>query len=99
MIRPMQPASSGFEKIVANSVRKAPAAEGPLLAWALACGHKVSARTRAVSFADGILQVEVPDLGWRKELQALAPRYVAQINRYVLEPVTRIEFVVKAPRR
>ena len=99
MTRPMQPAGAAFEKIVANSVRKAPAGQGPLLAWTLACGHKVSERTRAVSFADGVLQVEVPDIGWRKELQTLAPRYVAEINRYVAETVSRIEFVVKAPSR
>ena len=95
MIRPIQSAGASFEKIVVSSIRKAPAGQGPLIAWALACGHKVSERTRAVTFADGVLQVEVPDLGWRKELQALAPRYVAEINRYVAETVQRIEFVVK----
>ena len=98
MIRPMHSASAAFEKIVASSVRKAPAGQGPLIAWPLACGHKVSQRTHAASFADGILQVEVPDLGWRKELQSLAPRYVAEINRYVSETVNRIEFVVKPSR-
>ena len=98
MIRPMQPAAAAFERIVANSVRKAPSGQGPLIAWSLACGHKVSERNQAVSFAEGILHVEVPDLGWRKELQALAPRYVAEINRYVAETVKRIEFVVKPSR-
>jgi hypothetical protein len=98
MIRPMQYAGAAFDKIVAGSVRKAPAGQGPLIAWALACGHKVSERTHAASFADGILLVEVPDPGWRKELQALAPRYVAGINRYVAETVKRIEFVVKPSR-
>jgi hypothetical protein len=38
--------------------------------------------------------VEVPDWGWRAELQALAPQYLAVINRYVAESVKRIEFVV-----
>ena len=98
MIRPMQSAGDALEKIVAGSVRKAPAGQGPLIAWALACGHKVSARTHATNFADGVLQVEVPDLGWRKELQALAPRYVAEINRYVTDTVKRIDFVVKPSR-
>lgn len=98
MIRPMQSAGDALEKIVACSVRKAPTGQGPLIAWSLACGHKVSARTLAVHFADGVLQVEVPDLGWRKELQALAPRYVAEINRYVTDTVKRIDFVVKPSR-
>jgi len=38
--------------------------------------------------------VEVPDWGWRAELQALAPQYLAVINRYVAESVRRIEFVI-----
>jgi len=38
--------------------------------------------------------VQVPDAGWRTELKALAPQYLAIINRYLAESVTRIEFVV-----
>jgi Dna[CI] antecedent, DciA len=93
----MQPASAGLEKVVADSLRRVSADEAPVLAWPLACGHKVAERTRAVSWANGVLRVEVPDLGWRSELQALAPRYVAAINRYVSQSVKRIEFVVSAP--
>jgi hypothetical protein len=90
----MQPAGAGLDKVVARSLRKAPADQVPLLAWPLACGSAVAARTRALEFADGVLRVEVPDAGWRKELQALASRYVAALNRYGTESVTRIEFVV-----
>jgi hypothetical protein len=90
----MLSATAGLEKVVARSLRKAPAGEAPLLAWPLACGSAVAARTRAVEFHDGVIQVEVPDAGWRRELQALAPRYVAQINRYVADIVRRVEFVI-----
>jgi Dna[CI] antecedent, DciA len=90
----MEQVGAGLEKIVVGSLRRSPAGEGPLLAWALACGHAVAARTRAVDFAQGILRVEVPDVGWRAELQALAPQYLAVINRYVAESVKRIEFVI-----
>jgi predicted nucleic acid-binding Zn ribbon protein len=90
----MQPAGTGLEKVVARSLRKAPAGQAPLLAWQLACGSAVAERTRALDFANGILRVEVPDPGWRRELQALAARYVAIVNRYVAEDVTRIDFVV-----
>jgi hypothetical protein len=96
MTRPMQSAAAEFDKIVASSVRKAPAGQGPLIAWELACGRKVSERTRALSFAEGVLRVEVPDQGWRTELKTLAPRYVAAINRYSAEAVERIDFVLKA---
>jgi len=94
MIRTMEQAGAALERIVAGSLRRAPAGQGPVLAWSLACGHAVAVRTRAVEFAEGVLRVEVPDWGWRAELQALAPQYLAVINRYVAESVRRIEFVV-----
>jgi len=94
MVRAMEQVGAGLEKIVAGSLRRAPAGQGPVLAWALACGHAVAARTRALDFAQGILRVEVPDWGWRAELRALAPQYLAVINRYVAESVKRIEFVL-----
>jgi len=90
----MQPASGELKKVVEKSLRKAPADQVPLLAWPLACGSAVAARTRALDFADGILRVEVPDAGWRKELQALAPRYLVTLNQYGAETVMRIEFVI-----
>ena len=91
----MEHASVGLERIVASSLRRAPSGEGPFLAWPLACGQAVAARTTALEFADGVLRVQVPDAGWRAELQALAPQYLAVINRYVAESVKKVEFVVK----
>ncbi len=79
---------------MARSLRKAPAGQAPLLAWPIACGSAVAARTRALDFTNGILRVEVSDPGWRRELQALAARYVAIVNRYVVEDVARIDFVI-----
>src|ERR1700694_2683458 len=94
MTRAMEQVGAGLEKIVANGLRHAPAGQGPVLAWALACGQAVAARTRALDFVQGVLRVEVPDWGWRAELQALAPQYLAVINRYVSESVKRSEFVI-----
>lgn len=90
----MDRVGSGLEKIVAQSLRQAPVSEGPLMAWPVVCGSAVAERTRAVSFADGVLQVEVDGQRWKAELQALAPRYLAVINRYTTAPVHRIEFVL-----
>jgi len=90
----MQHAAQGIEKIVAGSLRRAPPGEVPLLAWPLVCGSSVAERTRAVSFLDGVLRVEVSDAGWKRELQVLAPRYLATLNRYTGQTVTRIEFLV-----
>jgi predicted nucleic acid-binding Zn ribbon protein len=88
-------ATSGLETIVARALHRAPADESALLAWPVACGSAVAERTRALSFSDGVLRVEVADGGWRRELANLAPRYLASINRYSAVSVKRIEFVVK----
>lgn len=90
----MEQAGAGLEKIVAQSLRQAPPGEAPLLAWPVVCGSAVAERTRPLSFVDGVLCVEVAGAGWKVELQALAPRYLAMINRYTTEAVRRIEFVV-----
>ncbi len=94
----MERATATLEKIVADSLRRAPAGEGPVLAWPLACGSTVAQRTRALDFAQGILRVQVPDEGWCKELQALASQYLALINRYSGESVKRIEFVTSGAK-
>jgi hypothetical protein len=94
----LEPAGAGLEKIVADSLRLAPPAEAPLMAWPLVCGSAVAERARAVSFCGGVLRIEVADAGWKRELQALAPRYLATINRYVRLGVQRLEFVVRAER-
>jgi predicted nucleic acid-binding Zn ribbon protein len=84
-------ASAGLENIIAKSLHRAPASES----WPIACGSAVAERTRALSFSDGVLRVEVADAGWRRELINLAPRYLALINEYSATLVKRIEFVVK----
>ena len=83
-----------MEKVVAGSLRKAPKADVALLAWPMACGSAVAARTRALEFSAGVLKVEVPDAAWRAELQHLAPKYVAILNKYATG-VSRVEFVVR----
>lgn len=93
----MEQAGPDLERIVAQSLRQAPPAQAPLMAWPVVCGSAVADRTRALSFADGVLRVAVPDAGWKSELQGLAPRYLASINRYTLQPIRRIEFIVIRP--
>lgn len=91
----MELAGSGLEKIVIGSLRRVPPGEAPLLAWPLVCGSAVAERTRAVEFGNAVLRVEVPDAGWKRELQGLAPRYLAQLNRYAGQKVERIEFFIR----
>jgi hypothetical protein len=90
----VEPAAIGLEKIVTQALRQVPPAQAPLLAWPVVCGSVVAERTRALSFEKGVLRVEVADASWRAELQGLAPKYVAAINRYTTEAVQRIDFAV-----
>ncbi|MGZ4820399.1 MAG: DUF721 domain-containing protein [Terriglobales bacterium] len=87
----MDRAREGLQKLVVDAIRRAPAAEAPILGWPLACGATVAARTRALSYADGVLNVEVPDALWRTELVSLVPKYLATLNQFA--KVKRIEFV------
>lgn len=89
----MQRAGLGLERIIESSLRRVPPQAAPLLAWPLVCGSVVAGRTRALEFANAVLTVEVPDAGWRREMQGLAPRYLALLNRYA-QKVQRIEFVI-----
>src|SRR5260370_21387790 len=91
---PMEQVAPALEKVVASSLRRASQSEAPMLAWPLACGSVVAERTRALDFASGVLRVEVPDAGWRAELQHLSPRYLAVINRYSRATISRIDFVI-----
>lgn len=91
----MDQAGTGLEKIVLSSLRRVPQADAPVLAWPLVCGSVVADRTRALDFTAGILRVEVPDAGWKREMQSLAPRYLATLNRYAGQKVERIEFVIQ----
>jgi predicted nucleic acid-binding Zn ribbon protein len=93
----LEQAGAGLEKILVQSLRQAPPGEAPLLAWSVVCGSGVAERTRALSFDNGVLRVEVESPRWNSELQSLAPRYLAAINRYTSEAVSRIEFVLAHP--
>src|SRR5258708_27346446 len=93
----LEQAGTRLEGVVAGSMRRVPRNEAPALAWPLVCGSAVAERTRAVTFAAGILRVEVADTRWKRELQALAPRYVAMIDRYAQQTVSGIEVRVVAP--
>ena len=91
----MEQAGAGLEKIVLSSLRRVPPSDAPVLAWPLVCGSVVAERTRVLEFTDGVLHVEIPDAGWKREMQSLAPRYLAQLNRYAGQKVERIQFVIR----
>ena len=88
-------AGANLDRAINHVLRRVPPKNSALLAWPIACGSAVADRTRALNFEKGVLSVEVPDKGWRRELAALAGQYLAVVNRLSAERVQRIEFVVR----
>ena len=77
---------------IAGDLLRREGSEGAVLAWPVVCGGRIAQRTSALSFAEGVLTVAVPDEVWRRQLQSFIPQYLAALNQMVSEPVTGIEF-------
>jgi Dna[CI] antecedent, DciA len=90
----LESARSGLQKIVFDLLERAPQSEGLLLAWPMVCGAAVSAKTQILRCESGVLCVEVPDRGWRGQLQGFAGQYVGALNRLLPQKIERIEFVL-----
>ncbi len=68
--------------------------------WRAAVGKKIALRTRAVSFADGRLRVEVEDSIWQRQLSVLKGQILARLDDVVGTAVIRdVEFRVVPARR
>jgi len=52
-----------------------------VLGWAEAVGPEIARRSRAISYHDGRLTVEVAGSVWMHHLAALKPRLLADVNR------------------
>lgn len=90
----MEPVRTGLRNIMSELLRARPAEEAVVMAWPLVCGKDVAARTQAVSFAEGVLTVDVPDANWRAQLSAFIPRYVGGFNDLLGPVVKEIRFKV-----
>ena len=90
----MEPIRTGLRRVMSDFLKTQPQEEAALLAWPVVCGAEVAARTKALSFADGRLTIEVPDANWRAQLSAFAPRYLSAFNGLVGELVKELRFEV-----
>ena len=95
----MEPIRSDLRNIVNEILRAQPPEEAVVLAWPLVCGSEVAARSRAVSFADGKLTVEVQDANWRSQLISFAPRYVAVFAEVMGPLVKQVQFQIVEMQR
>jgi predicted nucleic acid-binding Zn ribbon protein len=90
----MQKPAAALTRVIADALSRVPPDEAPLAAWPFVCGTNVAHLTRAVTYRDRVLRVEVPDRAWRMQLMELAPRYVAALNAIVKQQVVRIQFTL-----
>ena len=91
----MESIRSGLRHIMSDFLQKQSPDEAAVLAWPVVCGAEVASRTKAVSFADGRLIVEVPDANWRNQLSAFTPRYLSSLNELLgSRMVSELRFVV-----
>ena len=97
----MEPARAGFQKIVAEILRRAPPEEAAGIAWQIACGRAVAEKTEVVELREGVLRVRVPDDTWAANLAGFVPRYLELLNTMLSTKVEKIEFVVlqKTPQK
>ena len=88
----MQPTRNDLNSLAARVFKDAPAEEAVVLAWPLACGSAVAARTQAFSYQDRILWVRVPDRSWQSQLEDFSLHYKAKILAITGISVERIRY-------
>jgi hypothetical protein len=88
----MESVRTGLRQIMSDLLRARPAEEAVIMAWPLICGREVAARSRPVSFSDGILMIEVTDAEWRKQLQSFLPSYIGGYEGLLGPLVKSIQF-------
>jgi predicted nucleic acid-binding Zn ribbon protein len=91
----MEPVRTGLRQIMQDLLRTRPAEEAVLLAWPLVCGKEVASRTKASSFSDGTLVVEVQDTTWRNQLQSFTGRYINGYEGLLGKVVQSVQFRVQ----
>jgi hypothetical protein len=91
----MEPVRTGLRQIMQDLLRARPAEEAVILAWPLVCGQEVASRTQAISFAEGILTVEVTDSSWRNQLLSFAGRYISGYEGLLGPIVKNVQFKIK----
>jgi predicted nucleic acid-binding Zn ribbon protein len=91
----VEPLAPTLRAVAADWLKKSDPAAIPVVLWPMVCGESVAARTRANAFADGRLEITVPDRQWVEQLRDFVPQYLAAINEVAPVKVTSIEFQVQ----
>lgn len=91
----MEPIRSGLRRIMSDFLKTQPQEEAAVLAWPVVCGPDVASRTKALSFSDGCLTVEVPDAIWLTQLASFTPRYISALDELLPKVVMQLSFKTK----
>jgi hypothetical protein len=91
----MEPIRTGLRRVMSDFLKTQPQEEAAVLAWPVVCGPEVASRTKAISFSEGRLTIEVPDANWRKQLIAFIPSYIAGLDELLPKTVKELRFEVK----
>ena len=93
----MQSARRELKSLAARILKDAGPEDSVVLAWPLACGSTVAERTEALSFADGILHVLVPDSGWKAQLESFLVHYRQKLSELSGQKIQSIVYEIGRP--
>src|SRR2546430_1680556 len=83
-----------LQKVARDILGKLSPDEAVIAAWPLICGSSVAQRTEAIAFAEGKLEVRVPDLTWRNQLEQFTPHYLNAYAQLLGPKMTSIQYIV-----
>lgn len=93
----MQSARRELKSLAAKILKDASPEDSVILAWPLACGSTVAARTEALSFVDGTLHVLVPDSGWKAQLESFLAQYRQKLSELSGQKIQSIVYEIGRP--
>lgn len=87
-----------LKKNLARTLERLPDADRLGAAWTLACGKAMADRGEIVSFAGGVVEVEVRDAAWLDQMRSMRAVLESELARIAGVRIVAIHFELKRPR-
>ena len=87
-----------LKKNLARTLERLPDADRLSAAWTLACGKAMADRGEIVSFAGGVVEVEVRDAAWLDQMRSMRAVLESELARIAGVRIVAIHFELKRPR-